>query len=79
MTINQTRHDRQHPRHQLALAKGAIGKSRVVGGIDQPGVRPRLGDLGKHRQTAEPGIEHKNARAAGRIKLVHRRQEIATT
>ena len=35
----------------------AIGKGRIVGGIDEIGVRPHGGDLTIDRQSPKPGIE----------------------
>ena len=59
---DQLVHHREHALDQLGLVLPAVGKERVVGGIDEARVRPRLGDLAMDGEPAEPGIEHQDGR-----------------
>ena len=45
---------------QRRLGESAIGKGRIVGDVEEIGVRPRGGDLAIDREAAEAGIEHQN-------------------
>ena len=54
----RSRHHRLDPGDERRFTESAIGKGRVVGGVNDFHVRPEAPDLGQHRKAAEPGIEH---------------------
>ena len=51
---DQLAHQRDDAGDQRTLLQRAIGKGRIVGDIDEIGLRPRRRDLTKHREAAEP-------------------------
>ena len=61
---DEARHHRLDPGDKRRLAKPAVGKGRVVGGVDDLDIRPEPPDLGQHREAAKPRIEDERARRA---------------
>src|SRR5215472_4180412 len=62
MGFDQLAHKRAHPRDELRLAASAVGKEGIVGDVDVARIGPRLDDLAKNGEAAEPGIKDEDAR-----------------
>ena len=67
---DQPRHHRLDPGDERRFAEPAVGKGRVVGGVDDFDVGPQAPDLGQHRKSAEARIEHQRPRARARRRCV---------
>src|SRR5262249_20735009 len=57
VSLDQFAHERADPRDELGLAATVIGKEGIVGDVDVARIGPRLDDLAKNCEAAEPGIE----------------------
>src|SRR5215472_1500958 len=62
MGFDQLAHKRAHPRDELRLAASAVGKEGIVGDVEVARIGPRLDDLAKNGEAAEPGIKDEDAR-----------------
>src|SRR5262249_57034182 len=62
VSFDQLAHERAHPRDEFRLAATVIGKEGIVGDVDVARIGPRIDDLAKNGEAAEPGIKDKDAR-----------------
>jgi hypothetical protein len=70
MTLDQLAHDCEHPRYQIRLGNLPVGKSDIIGSVDQARIRPRPRDLPEYGETAKAGIEHENRRGRHRVSII---------
>ena len=65
MGFDQLAHERAHPRDEFRLGASVVGKEGIVGDVDVERIGPRLDDLAKNGEAAEPGIKDEDGRSHG--------------